>query len=213
MKLNIADKVVSLCGRRGSGKSQMIKYLYNLFKNHFDTTFVISPTEYNDFYKNECGIDEKNISLVYSNDWVMALIEKMAVANKGKTKTSKDFRRVLLILDDCCSDVAFRQRSKQPGFHSIIARGRHLGIAVIIAMQHVCDLPPNARENSDYFFIGKCTSRSKKILEDNFCDGITQEEFREMMKQAGEDYKFILINNSSSSNDPDDVYAIVKSNE
>src|SRR6476619_2588101 len=212
MKFDPKDKVIALCSRRGGGKTKLIEYIYKSYKHEFDACFVVSPTEFNGFYAN-VGMDPRNISQSYSNDWIMSLIAKMAAVNKNKTKEDDDFKRVLLILDDCCGDQSFRQKSKHPGFHAIVARGRHLGISLIIAMQHVRDVAPHARENTDYLFIGKTTARSKKILEEEFSDGMSKDEFMDMLKIAGEDYQFVVICNCATSSKRDDVYGIVKAME
>eukprot|EP00952_Eustigmatos_sp_NYUAD-ZCMA_P011399 46339-Eustigmatos_ZCMA.PRE.1 len=91
MKVDLKDKFVTLCARRGSGKSEMMKWLINKQRSAFKEIFVISPSSFNDYWKGI--VPDENVMSEFKEEWVEALVNKMAEANKGKTKASKGFKR------------------------------------------------------------------------------------------------------------------------
>ena len=104
--ITLKDKVVLLCAKRNSGKSYLLRYLVRRQKHFFDSIFVICPTEsINQFFSRDDFINPKNIMTEYDEEWIDKLIKKMTNLNKGKDKTSHDFKRVLIILDDAVADI------------------------------------------------------------------------------------------------------------
>ena len=102
IKFSILNKCVSLCAMRGSGKSEMLRYLVKAEQHKFFKIFVISPTNitngfYNDFIQNE------NIISECTDEWVHQLLEILKNLNKNKQSQRDNPKNVLLILDDCCS--------------------------------------------------------------------------------------------------------------
>ena len=52
MEFNILNKTICICGKRHSGKSELIKYILNLYGHQFNKNFVICPSEaVNHFYQ------------------------------------------------------------------------------------------------------------------------------------------------------------------
>ena len=52
MEFNILNKTICLCGKRHSGKSELIKYILGLYGHQFNKIFVICPSEaVNHFYQ------------------------------------------------------------------------------------------------------------------------------------------------------------------
>ena len=81
----LQNKIVSLIGKRNSGKSQMLRYLVSLQRPLFKKIFVICPTEtVNNFYKDM--VAKENIYDQYNEVWIDSLIKKMTEVNSGKSK-------------------------------------------------------------------------------------------------------------------------------
>ncbi len=75
MRINLADKVFTLVGRRGCGKSEMLKHLIKEQKSQFEEIFVISPSSFSGFWDGV--VPESNVMDEFKEPWVDALISKM----------------------------------------------------------------------------------------------------------------------------------------
>ena len=179
--------------------------IYNSKK--IDAKFLICPTEkinkfYGDVFKPE------NVYETYSDNWVFALMDKMAKINEGKN--DKDSKHVLLVLDDVCSDTDFHHSKS---FKQIFTKGRHYKISLIITAQYPYHISPIARVNCDWFLCGQINTQGLEILCTEFIAGdITKQEFIKMYYRATSDYGFLLINNNStkSNNDLNSIYGVLR---
>ena len=206
----IVNKTLTLVAKRDSGKSFLLKWIVTQYKCEFDKIYVICPTEsINKFYQKNNFIDSKCIYDNYDESFVNALINKMTSANNGKTKDVEGFKKVLLILDDLVADTNFHSSST---LKKLYARGRHVGIAIIITSQYLYAIPPIARANSDYVCVGQMNKQGLDILCDEFITaGLTKEEFINIYKNSTKDYSFLIINNNSTkSDDPNESYGKIK---
>lgn len=203
------DKICVFCAKRGSGKSELMLYLYKQFKECYDNTFVITPSKFNGFWED---IPEKNVYDEYNQEFMEKLIQTMTRLNNGKKQKDNDFKRVLLILDDCMSDVdGSRNTKKIKHLQILCARGRHLGISLWVSVQYIHQLNRLWRENTDILFLANTTSMSQKILFDEFQLGnIDTKRFKKYLNEAGKDYKFLVIKNYGNSNNESDVYGYIK---
>ena len=101
MEFNILNKTICLCGKRHSGKSELIKYILGLYGHQFNKIFVICPSEaVNHFYQKILPIE--NIFNEYSDDWIDKLMKRLIKLNGGK----KDSECVHIL---CVSDVNFHR--------------------------------------------------------------------------------------------------------
>jgi hypothetical protein len=196
-----------LCAKRNSGKSVLLRYLVKQHRDDFSKIFVVCPSEeVNHFYTE--FIDKRDIFPKYQEDWVLTLMKKLEGVN---SKNEKDnFKRILLILDDCCSDVDFHHSDS---LKRIFTRGRHCGLALIITAQYVYQLPPVCRSNCDYMAVSQMNRQGLEILTNDFLMGnITKDEFYKMYYRCTSNYGFLLINNNSASdnNNLDEIYGVLK---
>lgn len=204
MMFDIVDKVVLLTGRRGSGKTTMAVYLYKTYKEYFDEVFLVSYSDFNGEWAKE-GIPKENISNKYSEKWMAQLLTKLSNLNKEKTKKSQGFKRILLILDDCCNDVRFHESTS---LRQIVGRGRHLGITCILTSQYYKQIPPTARNNSDLIFFMKNNKVSVLMLEEeNNNTSLSKQEFISAVERCTENHGAFVINaTSKTTSNLDEVY-------
>jgi hypothetical protein len=176
-------------------------------KHLFKKIFVICPTEQiNHFYKGL--VDEKNVFESYNEQWVEKLMKALAKENDGKR--DKDASHILLILDDCCSDTNFHQSKT---LKQLFTKGRHYKISLMITAQYPYHLPPICRVNCDYICVGQLNTQGIEILTKEFLMGdISRKDFLKMYYNSTNDYKFLLINNNSSSDNSalDEIYGVLK---
>lgn len=205
----LLNKTITVCAKRNSGKSYLIKYLVDLEKNRFSKIFVICPTEcINYFYQldnlvsSECVFDE------YNEDWVNQLINRLTKINANKPKAER--KNVLLILDDLVADNNFHSSQS---IKKLYARCRHFSCSVIMTTQYLNSIPPIIRLNSDYVLVGQLNRQSIQLLLDEYMSGnIERDEFIDLYYRATQDYGFLVINNNSvkDNDDLNSIYGIIK---
>ena len=143
MDFQLLNKTVCLCGKRHSGKSELIKYIVSLYGHQFNKIFFICPSEaVNKFYSQ--FLPSENIFTDYSESWIEKLMARLIKINVGKK--DNEAAHILLILDDCVSDVNMHTARN---FEKIFTRGRHLKISLLITTQYTYLIPPVARINCD----------------------------------------------------------------
>lgn len=137
------DAVVFVIGKRGTGKSTLIRDIIYHNKHKFNAAMGMSPTEVMThdlarFIPPSCLYDS------FSETALQRLLNhQRRIGNK------KDMRSVCLIMDDCAYDRAV---FKKKPFRETIMNGRHSKLFVINAVQYMLDVPPDTRCNIDYVF-------------------------------------------------------------
>ena len=195
MNFELVNKTVCLCGKRHSGKSELIKYIVSLYGHQFNKIFVICPSEaVNKFYSQ--FLPSENIFTEYKEEWIDKLMQRLIKINVGKK--DNEAAHILLILDDCVSDVNMHTARN---FEKIFTRGRHMKISLMITTQYPYLIPPVARINCDYILVGQMNKQSIKIMCDEFLMGdMSPKQFLKMYYDSTNDYGFLIINNNSTSN-------------
>jgi len=203
----LLNKIVLLVAKRNSGKSQMLRYLYNQQKHLFRAVFCICPTEtVNHFYSDL--IKKQNVYESYNEEWMEKLITKMTQVNSGKS--DKEASHILLILDDCCSDTNFHQSKS---FKKLCTRGRHIKISVIITAQYIYQLAPVSRNNADFILCSQMNTQGLDLLTTEYLFGnITKKEFIDLYYKNTTNFGFLVIKNSCAQNNEDinEIYGSLK---
>ena len=157
INIDIVDKAISIVAKRNSGKSYLLRYLVKKQSYKFNKIFVICPTDsINSFYNTIT--DKSCIFNEFNESWANELIDQLMQVNSDKNTEKK---RVLLILDDCMSDINF---CKSKAMKTIYSRGRHFFLTIISASQYLKNLSPLCRSNSDYMFCGRYNRQSLYIV-------------------------------------------------
>ena len=204
---SILNKCVSLCAMRGSGKSELLRFLVMAEQHKFYKLFVISPTNItNGFYS---FVPKENIFNEWSDEWVESLLLTLSNINKNKKSQKDKPHNVLLILDDCCSNTKFHNSKT---FEKIFTTGRHFFLSCIITSQFITHIPPSARVNCEFILVSQLNNNNIQILADEYTLGnCTRKEFINIYKQSIPNHGFLLINNSSTKdNNIDQIYGIMR---
>ena len=195
-------------GRRGTGKTQLIKDLcFNFYKNHclngdtIDLALVFSPTEpmQRVFEK---FVPPAFIFPRYREDIILLLMEtqQQLIEKNGHTAT------VLLIIDDCAYNKKFFVSEV---FRQLAMNGRHCKICVLCAVQYSMDIPTSIRANIDITFAMQDNSMTnKKRYFSNFFSQFPDFKFFiKTFDRLTDNYKAIVsLNNNNSTNLQDTVY-------
>jgi len=204
----LVNSTVIFCAKRRSGKSTLLKHIVESEMNKFDKIFLFCPTEeinnfYSDVVKTDCIFNN------YNEEWIENLIKQMTNYYKNKKANEKD-KKVLLILDDCVSDVKLQSSNT---FKKIFTRGRHIGISLVITTQYLNLIPSVARTNADFVVVGQLNSQSIKLMCDEYKAGsISNKTFEKLYYSNTNDYKFLVINNNCVENNDDLnlIYGVLK---
>ena len=195
IKFTCLNKCISLCGMRGSGKSEMLRYLVMTEQHKFYKIFVISPTNITNGFYNDF-IPKENIFSQWSDEWIESLLLALKNINKNKQSQKDKPQNVLLILDDCCSNTKFHNSKS---FEKLYTTGRHYYISVINTSQYITHIPPSARVNSEFILVSQLNNNNIQILADEDTLGnCSRKEFINIYKQSIPNHGFLLINNSST---------------
>lgn len=207
MNFTLVNKTCLLVGKRGSGKTVLMKHLIECEYQDFDKIFLFCPTsDLNDDFKEL--IPETCTFKEYDDDWVIRLMDSCAEQiKKGKAK-----KKILLILDDIATDNKLKKDND--GFTNVFTRGRHLGLSIILTSQYLNTLLPIVRSNCDYIFVSKLNNYSLKLLTEEYKNGdLSNKEFEALYYDSTKDYKFLVINNTcTENNNIEELYGSIKVN-
>ena len=201
------DSVVLFIGRRGTGKSWLIKDLM-WHKQRFPIGTVISGTEgANAFYSTIVPSlfihDEFNSAIIANvlkrQDAITKQIRKETETRGG----SAIDRRAFIVMDDCMYDTKW---INDKFVRSLFMNGRHYGLLYVLALQYVMGIPPVLRGQVDYVFILRenQVSARRRIYEQFAGIFPTFELFCQIMDQCTEDYECLVIHNGAKTNKIED---------
>ena len=191
------------CSRRFTGKSVMVNELMKCLVEQrkvdaiviFSNTALINETDYPDF--------PEGIKHTYSDAKMLKLIEHQKSLPKEKRQT------VLVVMDDLLSDP---QARRSPLILSVFSEGRHFGIQPILISQvgnHI--LTPVIKNNATYMFISRLNRFQLASIWESLTN-IDKDDFIQLVEECNKNYNFVVIDNTSNSNNVEDWLSIVKVN-
>ena len=195
MNVTLKLNATIICGMRNSGKSEIARTLILAEKDKFDIIFAISPTDAcNGFYN---FIEKQNVIEDYSEEWVDALISKMKDKNLGKNARSPDAYHCLLVIDDCGGNSGWKNSRS---LEALFSKGRHYMISTLVIIQRIRSVSVTVRTNVNFLYVSVMNASSEKILLEEFTLGdISKIEFKNLLKKETQNYGFLIINNSAST--------------
>ena len=149
MKTMPPDAVVLLVGKRGTGKSTLLKDIMYHMREHLHCGVAMCPTL--DSVAGADGLGSYVPGPLIHDCYKPQVVEKLlnyqkrCVKKVGKEKTKRQF----ILLDDCMYD---RKALKGTEMRAVFQNGRHRRLFLINAVQYLCDLSPDLRTNVDVIF-------------------------------------------------------------
>ena len=197
-------KIIVMIGKRGTGKSFLIKdLLYN--KEDIPVGTVVSPTEkMNKFFSH--FIPPIFIHDEYTPELVRNVLKRQSdiikKINSGEYGDDVD-PRAFLIFDDCLYDDKW---AKDKNMKAIFMNGRHFKLTFLLTMQFPLGIKPHMRTNIDYTFILRenIVSNRRRIYEHYAGMFPTFDIFCKIMDECTENYECLVIHNNSKSNKIED---------
>ena len=186
--------IVGVVGRRGSGKSIIIKDLLYSKRDILPFGVVMSGTEAGNGYFGKF-IPE---IFVY-DDFDGPALEKLLERQKKAAKKG-NMKRVFVVLDDLAYDNSIM---KKPVLRYIFMNGRHLNIFLIFSSQYVADLgPPAIRANIDVLLVCREAIQANRWRLYNMFFGCFEnfEDFNKVLNACTENYGVLVLDNTKISN-------------
>jgi energy-coupling factor transporter ATP-binding protein EcfA2 len=158
-----SKKTIMIIGKRGMGKTTLIKNILNNATSANDDIIIITPSVK---FTGEYGMYKD----VYEN-----VSDILPTISKNAMVTTINTNPCSIVLEDAMRDTTL---TEDVHFRNIIFNSRHFNIQVIISMQYALGLSPALRGNIDYVFIFNILSlnEKKRIYEQygQSCDSFLQ---------------------------------------
>lgn len=175
-------KTYVVCGPSGSGKSQLLKFLYNSYKDLFHLTIVFSGS-YFDYEFEDVGIP-RELHQPLNETKINAVIEALKMfKNQGI-----DFH-TLIIFDDTTSNIDL-QHSKL--INQIVTQARHYNTSCFLTAHWLSKLSRVILESTKFFFVFQSTRESLSRIREytNYTD---QQLWDMYCANMQEEYQFMFI--------------------
>ena len=197
------DKIISLVGRRGSGKSTIIEDIcWNVRSIPLATVICRTREGRESFAKfiPESYIHEKYTERIISN-----ILKRQDAAVEQWTNGSLKNPYNLLVMDDCLHDA--KTWSKDENIQHIFYNGRHDKLMLVFAMQDPLGLPVSLRNQIDYIFLLKDNkiNNRKRIYEHYAGMFPSFDVFQKVFNEFTNNYECLVIDNTSLSNNIEDM--------
>jgi hypothetical protein len=203
MKTMPPDAVVLLVGKRGTGKSTLLKDICYQMKDQLHCGIACCPTE--DSVEGADGLSSfipgPLIHETYKPHVVEKLLnyQKKCVKKYGKEKTKRQF----IILDDCAYDKKILKGTEMRAIHH---NGRHRRLFFLNAVQYLCDISPDLRTNVDVVFCLKenILSNKERLFKHFFGMFPDFHTFCQTMDALTSNFGAMVLNNRSRSTNLED---------
>ena len=190
----------SIASARNTGKTVLSSVLIQrlLKTKKVDMVLVMSQTQHvNDDYK----FLPARLRQPFNEDVIKKLMDKQA------SKQKKKRQQVLLVLDDVLSD---KEAEKSRFVKKLYTLGRHYSISIMLISQTSnVALTPAIKQNSDYLIYSR---QNRHFLQSLWTSvpNIDLKSFIAFSEANNKDYRFIVVDSTSQSNNPGDFLLIIR---
>lgn len=186
-----------LIGKRGTGKSCLLKDILYQNRGKFDIGVCCTPT------METAQMFEEFVpkSLIY-NDYNASVLQRIVSQQRLRQENGKSIDSVFIVLDDCGYEKSMFS-SKNTTIRDIFMNGRHYKITLFVCLQYCVDIPPALRANTDYVFaLREPVAVNQKKLYDFFFGIVdTYNNFKKIFSTATQNYECLVSCNTTASND------------
>jgi energy-coupling factor transporter ATP-binding protein EcfA2 len=192
-------RIIYFIGRRGTGKSTLVRDIMYHLRNSIDRPVAITPTEESRMMFE----DHMPESCVHSS-WNPSLMTKIVDKQRRDCKKKKPLKHVMVVMDDCMADKSI---FKGPSMRDVFMNGRHLHITFINAMQYSMELDISMRSQIDVVFaLRENIPVNKMKLYKYFFGGFeTYADFSTVFDACTENNECLVIDNTVKSNNIADM--------
>lgn len=198
------DAIVLLLGKRGTGKSTLMRNLMYHVRDKLDFCLAMSPTE----EATESLGSFLPPTMIY-NDFRPDKVNQLLNTQRQQWKRGHG-SKVGLIMDDCMYDKGIFRGETGKIFRNLFMNGRHRRVFFLNCVQYCMDMTPDLRSQVDYVFQlrDNIQSSRKKTWEQFFGFFPTFEQFSKTMSVCTENYECLVYDSkaSKSNNIEDSIF-------
>jgi hypothetical protein len=200
------DSVIFIIGKRGSGKSVLLKDILYRLRNRVDVVYGMAPTLDTTDMFSEC-MPQTHIYNKYDANFVKQFYDSL-----GVLKRMKKPRHGLLVLDDCMYEKGIM---KSQIMREVLYNARHHLMTLANCAQYMMDMGPDARTNIDYLFFSKVPAMNEKQKLWKYFFGMFPDfdTFNAVLDKCTENYKFLVLNNRAPTNKIEDCVFFYKADD
>jgi energy-coupling factor transporter ATP-binding protein EcfA2 len=192
-----------LVGKRGSGKTWLIKALLYYMRLVTPYVFVFSHTKFTGFYHSILP------DALIRSKFDAELIQQMMEVQKARRWMRGVNPHIILVLDDMASDSLLRYSQLMD---QLLMEGRHYKITIIMATQHLKAASTKFRTNADKIYLFKTANKAildciKEEFGNLFVDDLSWEAW--FMKNT-QDQQAVVLDQRDPTVGPEDTYFVYK---
>jgi hypothetical protein len=187
-------RIILLVGRRGMGKSVLMRDLMQQLAGRVDFGLAMTPTE----DTAEMFREHMPESWIY-NAFNTAKLETMLALQRDLCKSKKQ-RNLFVLMDDCMYD---KKVLKSTAVRDLFMNGRHMHLTFMNAVQYIMDISPDLRTQVDYVFAFKENTISNKQRLWKYFFGIFDkyDDFVRVFDRCTANYGVLVLDNTCVSSD------------
>jgi energy-coupling factor transporter ATP-binding protein EcfA2 len=191
-------RIILILGRRGSGKSVVLRDLLYRTASRYDFGVAMSPTEEALVGFRGC-MPEAWIYPGFQQDKLDDIVRMQRTqAHAGKTP-----KQLFMVLDDCMYD---KRTLKSKTMRDLFFNGRHLGLNLIFAAQYLMDIGPEMRSQIDYVICTREVIIANRIKLWKYFFGCfeTYDSFSEVLDKCTSNFGVMVMDNTriNAGDDP-----------
>ena len=184
---------VMCIGKRGTGKTTLIRDIMQKMENRVDFGIAMCGTE-------ETAADMGRFippSCIY-NEFSAEALDGL-LRHQKKCVAGGAFKKSYLVMDDTLYDKAVL---KSKNMRMLFMNGRHRKIFFLCAVQYLMDIPPDLRSNVDFVFALKenIIANREKLWRNFFGMFNDYRDFSMVMNQCTAGYDCMVLDNTVRSN-------------
>lgn len=193
------DRVWLLIGKRGTGKSTLIRDLMYHMRKYINVPIAMTPTEESVSMFESCMPE----SCVHT-DFNTNTVDSMITHQRQRGRKKKKPQHILMVFDDMMFD---KRVLKGQAIRNIFMNGRHLKITFMNAVQYCMDMSPDLRSQVDYCFALRenIVSNRTKLWKYFFGGFAHFDDFCKVFNECTANNECLVIDNTVKSNDVADM--------
>jgi hypothetical protein len=189
-----SNRNILIIGKRGTGKTTLLKDILYHIRKRVDTGYAIFPTQ-NTIRVFENCLPRSHIHNEYNPEVVRTLLNSLTEQKKT--------REIVLTLDDCVFDKGIMETQEMREIHM---NGRHFHMWFINCVQDFMNLGPELRSQIDYVFVLKENSSSRRQKLHKYFFGMFKnyEDFSSVMDKCTNLHGCLVLDNTKVNNSIED---------
>ena len=203
LNLMVEHPSIVMIGKRGSGRSWVVRAILQFFSKKVPVGIIISPTDkMSSFYSK--FIPDTYIYYTFQSETIERLLSRQKDIIKMQKERQKDGKDTntgtFIVMDDCLSLEG--NWEKDPVISELLFNGRDYHIMYILTMQFPLEIKPEIRCNFDYIFLlaEDSLGNQKKIYEHYASMFPNFDAFRQVFVQLTADFGSMVIANKEVRN-------------